>query len=502
MQFWTDIIQTAQLGTDKRLPAPPAGEPLLLEPVATIHNNAATDREEKFLQAAALAFNYRQSGILPARNTLPAVLSAPEEEDALCSPAAHQALKDILTFESAGLLTLWLRLAAGKKRLARPEVLPALLNTGLHQRPLRPLIEPVIGRRGKWLAQFRKEWQLTAAEPDDETWEHGTPQQRKPVLLRTALSDPAKALQWLQDTWAKETAASRTDLLKDLPAEMFATGLPWLESLLQDKSRKVKDEAIKILQKIPSSSVLRFYQDLLKPLIRIGTEKTMLGFSSRSTLNIDVPETFSDSIYKLGINKINTSANKNNITEAFMVVYQVMQYIPPEWWEAQFNATPEQLFDLFSASKTAEPFLPAIGLAVGKYRNEAWAPLFTKDETQYYADILPILPRKQRDAYLIGNFPHSGVQIIRYLTEEQEEEWSPEVARVVLKHAANNHYNYNRGFYNKFAHLLPLQIAGELEKFSPDDEYSKKGWSDLSGHILQLLSIKGQALQSFHTINP
>ncbi|WP_341837539.1 DUF5691 domain-containing protein [Chitinophaga pollutisoli] len=484
------------------MPAPPVAEPLLLEPVAAIHNNTAIDREAQFLQVAALAFNYRQSGVLPVQHALPAVTPAPEEEAELCSPAAHQALKDIQTFESAGLLTLWLRLAGERKRIAWPEALPSLLNTALHQRTLRPLIEAVIGRRGRWLAQFRKEWQFTATAPDDETWEHGTPQQRKPVLLRTALADPDKALQWLQGTWAKETAASRTDLLKELPAEMFATGLPWLESLLQDKSQKVKDEALKILQKIPASSVVHHYQELLKPLIRLGTEKTMLGLSSRRTLDIDVPESFDENIYKLGINKINTSANKNNITESFMVVYQLMQYIPPEWWEAQLNATPEQILDLFSASKTAEPFFPAIGLAVGKYRSETWAPLFTRDETKYYADILPILPRKQRDDYMIRNFPHSSVQIIRYLTEEQDAEWSPEVARVVLKHAANNHYNYNRGFYNKFVHLLPLQIAGELEQFSPDDEYSKRGWSDMAGHILQLLSIKDQTLQSFHAINP
>jgi hypothetical protein len=42
------------------------------------------------------------------------------------------------------------------------------------------------------------------------------------------------------------------------------TDLPWLESLLNEKGQKVKDEALALLKSIPGSSIVKQYEDLLR----------------------------------------------------------------------------------------------------------------------------------------------------------------------------------------------------------------------------------------------
>lgn len=501
MQLWHHIVQVAQLGTEKRLPDPPPPGSPLAAAVSAISNNSAADREDQFLQTAALAFNYRQSGSRPAQYVSGTPQPAPAEDLAHCSPAAHQALKDAITFESIGLLTLWLRTAAAKQKIARPEVLPVLLDTARAQRLLRPLILPVLGRRGAWLAQFNAEWQFTSDQPDEEIWQTAPLPQRRQVLLRTAQSDPATALQWLQGSWAKENAATRAELLKDLPPALFEADIAWLEALLADKSVKVRDEALRLLKLIPTSSVVQQYWQVLQKAVHISTEKTMLGLSSKKVLSFAPPEAFDDAIFKTGIEKT-TIVDKSFLSEGEMVLFQLAEHVPPDFWEAHFQLPPKEIFDMFAKDKTGNKFLPSIGMAAYRFGNKDWAPLFTQDESRYFHDILPLLEPALREPYMVKHFDIMTEGIVRYLTEQQAEEWGMQVTRAFFKHAAQNYYQYTRGFYSKFIHLIPVQIAAELDGFSPAEAYGRSGWTDMAGYILQLLSVKTQTLQSFQSIKP
>src|SRR3954469_766944 len=123
MQTWDQIINTALLGTDKRTLA--ANElPAELAALAALIQNNTTDKEEQFLQIAALAFNYRQCGVLPLQKEGITVSKAAIEEKSFCSPLAIQTLKDILDSESNSLLQFWLQLCDSKSRIVTPELVP------------------------------------------------------------------------------------------------------------------------------------------------------------------------------------------------------------------------------------------------------------------------------------------------------------------------------------------------------------------------------------------
>lgn len=497
MQFWNDLINTLQLGTDKRPGGLPTPDAQLAAAIAALPNEA--DTEEKFLRMASLAFNYRHTAMVPLAFDAPIPAPAPVVESEWCSPVANQALREIQPFERIGLLHCWLRLAVEKGKFIRPDMLPEVITTVLHQRELLPLVKKAMGQRGKWMTQFYPSYQFAPQVFDEEQWHTGSPQQRKLVLTHIAASDPAKALQWIKDTWPKETAVARAELLKDMPPSLFENDLPWLEALLSDKSQKVNYEALRLLKRIPTSVIIQQYWCILKEAVTVTSEKDMQGPAGK-TIRIQPPQSFDESLFKTGIEKV-TKTNADYLTQEQMILYQMMEHIPLHFWEAHLQDTPENIIALFAKEKPASRFLGALGIATNTFRNTVWAPHFTTDDSRYFHGILSLLEEPLREAYMVKFFDIRQSAIIQYLTEEQQEEWGMEITRAFLRHAANNHYKYNRGFYNKIIHLIPVQIAGELEELSPESEFSKRGWTEISGHILQLLSSKSQIIQSFHSID-
>jgi len=66
-------------------------------------------------------------------------------------------------------------------------VLPQALELARSSLALRPLVQPLLGERGVWLAHRREDWQFAAgvagvAETDPRRWDEGTLEQRKAFL--------------------------------------------------------------------------------------------------------------------------------------------------------------------------------------------------------------------------------------------------------------------------------------------------------------------------------
>src|SRR6185503_2060582 len=115
---WNNILHTALLGTDKQSLRPEElGEDL--SPIAEQIDTSTQDKEEKFLQIAALAFNYRQAGLIPQRNESAQLSKPAPEERSYCSPQAMQTLNDVLAEENTSLIALWLQLCRVSGQLAR-----------------------------------------------------------------------------------------------------------------------------------------------------------------------------------------------------------------------------------------------------------------------------------------------------------------------------------------------------------------------------------------------
>ncbi|GGH65990.1 hypothetical protein HNQ91_001966 [Filimonas zeae] len=480
MEMWNTIVQTAMLGTAKK-PVPVSD---LGTQGSIVAANDTLDREEQLLQLAALAFNYRQAGVQPLYKEGVGITPAPAEEKTYCNPAAAQALKEVLDEDSIGLLQLWLQQCVRAQQLLPPLLLPALLQKSVQQKTLRPAVELCMGNRGRWLCGFHKEWLALPAMSEEDRWQTGTPDMRKQVLQQIRETDPAKALEWLQQTWPQENAGTRASLLKLLHTNISEQDLPWLETLLTDKSQKVKDEALLLLQKLPGSTVIQHFWQLAQQVISL----------SPSGISIQLPAEVDDRIYELGIDK---TAGKNNQADEAGIIYQLFSFIPPQYWEGFFAQNAEGVWRLLSAKPHTAAVLPAIGLAAGRFKNADWAELFTTDDQRYYPELLPLLTPQLREAYLLARFSEVGEMAVTWLTEHTQEELSLPLAKAVLGYTSANPYLYTRIFYNKNIRLFPVAVAAELAACAPANEYQRNAWNNTCEYIRRLLQLKQTIIHSF-----
>ncbi|HVG16137.1 MAG TPA: DUF5691 domain-containing protein, partial [Chitinophagaceae bacterium] len=237
MESWNQIINTALLGTDKRELKKESLPSELWVAYDWITQNTAS-KEEHFLQSAALLFNYRQCGVLPLRKEDVSIAVADKEEKQYASPFSHGVLFDIIETGSLSLLQLWLEQCVSKNKIVQPEHIPLLLDTALKQKVLQSFIRTCCGNRGVWLAQFNEAWKYVQEPGEEDVWQTGTLVQRKSLLAKIREIDAAKGRQMLEQVWAQENAASKTEFVQQLYVNANADDVPWLETVLIDKSVK------------------------------------------------------------------------------------------------------------------------------------------------------------------------------------------------------------------------------------------------------------------------
>jgi len=493
MQFWDNIINTAMIGTDKKqvgiadLPAD------LAEPATVIFNNEQADKEQKFLQLAAVAFNFRQTGVSALEKEV-SISPAPAEEKEYCSIPATQILKDILSEESMPLLKFWLQHCDRKQQIIIPEILAAVLGIGTQYKNLQVLIASCCGKRGEWLSRFNEAWNFSSTQTGEELWQTGTPEQRKIVFKETRKINPAKAREWLQKTWQQEDANTKTGFLELMPENISEEDIPFLESLSAEKSKKVKEEAIALLKQIPGSAIVKQYQELLQQSVTIKKEKALLGMVSKKSLLFKLPGSFDETIFKTGIEKLSSS---KEISDEEFIIYQLIQSTPPSFWVKQLDSEPETIIDLFQKDKIGKKMIPAFVIAITRFNDTDWALHFMQHSETFYIDIIPLLHVQQQEIYSNKFFEKYPDSIIQYATQ-RETEWSAELSKNIFKHTAKNPYQYNRSFYNQYIHLIPGPAVAELEKCTPAEEHLRSTWSNTSDYIIKLITLKIQTLKAFN----
>jgi|GEM_PF-426228 len=499
MEGWNDIINTALLGTEKKSLAlqagssvPQAGSNVLHQAKAQISAQAGLDKEEQFLQLAALSFNVRQSGTKPLHQPTLKAAQAAAESLPYCSQRAAQVLRDILEEESQPLLTLWLERCIAAQRIVPPEWVPTLLNRAIQHKDIRQSVATVCGRRGEWLSRFNPSWEFSNPVDDEQLWQTGNLDQRRTVLRQMRGQDPAKAREWLERSWPQENANTRAELLKQLDGTVQPEDEPFLFGALNEKSQKVKDAAISLLQQLPGSRLVINYAETAARHVVLKKEKALLGLSTKTTLHIQLPVIPAKEYYLSGIDYL--SPNKL-LTDEEYVLYQLIQHTPPAFWEQHLALSPAEILAMLTGPH--QKYVSAFAKAAAHFKAVDWAKAFVTQREEFNAPLLQLLPLPERESWTIQNFPKHREPILQSVVQWPGE-WSFELAKTIIKYTAVQPYRWDMYWYKSNFACIPVAIEPLLRSFAPAEPAHAEMWTRITNQLSHLLRLKEQTQKAFN----
>lgn len=485
--FWEHIIDTATLGTARKQLSADAFPPAI---AAILPQLQEDDPESTFLAVAAVAMGYRQAGIVPLADGGGATVSVcASEQHSYCSDAALQSLYRVLEEKSEALLQLWLSLCAERQCLIPPIALPSVLNEAVSRPQFRTAIMACAGERGQWLIEQNDNWKPLKATPVEEQWETGTIGERARLLYQMRKANPQQARERLQSTWESESAQAKVEFLHALRDTISDSDRTWLEGIEGERSKKVKEEIVGLLRRIPTSAVVQQYAAYMMRCLSVQETRT-LGIVKKKVLAY-TPHTPDAALLAAGIEEL--SSSKEYTDEEFWL-YQVLGNTPPALLEQHLQHEPATIIELFQKTKGYQKFVQAIAQATVQHRDTRWARELLAHADTASVGLIAILPEQERETFLLQWF-YLAPADMTHLALQQQAEWSIPLAQRVLAHTCESVYQYNRGFYRESIGHIPVQLELSLRAIEPKEAYQQSYWQNTREELRTLLMLK-QSIQN------
>ncbi len=343
--MWDDLRKVALVGTDKT--SLPASGKL-----------AAGKTPEDALLTTAGTLVLRERAGFNVLDVDPAAIDpAAADEKPLCSDRAVSVLRLLILDKSFELMNEWIRLCAESGQRVNPVLIPMLLSYAIGHEDLYAPVRNIVDVRGRWVAHQDNNWRKLypgkhALGIEDKQWDDELSlADRTALLSKWRTTDPEAAREALEALLKKGVgvgkAHQRIALIGALEVELSTDDEPFLESMLDDRSRKVARAAAKLLNRLPTSRYGERMQNRLKERIvfdpndkhnplKVVLDSALTDDLSRDAISIDPP----------------SGMNKNQGW-----FYNMMVAVPPSLWEAWLEEDAESLLEYAHKSRDASTLI-------------------------------------------------------------------------------------------------------------------------------------------------
>lgn len=394
------LLKTALVGTSRQEPAAPAihgplGE--LLQQLA----QGADGPSERLLRMAGAVWLCSQAGYVEASSETTLEPRAPEETRPAHDSALNaRVLKPLLTEGPERLqFEAFTRLDAAGLRLA-PALLPAALEAGRKSVAIRPPLTRVLGARGHWLAGLNPAWAYaaggTAGSSVLERWDHGNLEQRRVAFAAMRRQDAGAAREKLAAELAQLNARERADFVGLMREGLAPEDEAFLDGLLKDRSKEVRQAAAALLMRLPESRHGQAVAAALAPLVR--AERGILG----RRLNVEAPAAADPGWKDEGLDA--ARPQHESLGERGWWLYQLVRNAPLAWWPEHGGMDPPALLQATAKSEWKEALRRGWRDAVLATGDTVWARALLADWDKKslgsdHAEVLAVLPLAEREQH-------------------------------------------------------------------------------------------------------
>ncbi|WP_437184966.1 DUF5691 domain-containing protein [Planctomicrobium sp. SH668] len=285
------LVKTALLGTGQT-PPPPLVDGDALDTLF-VSKKIETSEREVLLRAGAKAIYQTAGRVLTDVPTQP---PAPEDHGRVAPPELIPLLAPTLTTQSIGLLPEFLKIMVEEHFDFPTSLLPAAF--AIQDSSRREKLKRVFRNRARWLAALNPEWtwvnENTGSDLDVSTFveqiEEGSIQVRTRALAQLREVDPSLGRETLAKIIGTEKGDQKCKLLDQLRIGLSLEDETFLESLRSDRSRKVKEICVELLQLIPDSALSQRMRDRIRSSLVLEKDsrgKTLIRFDLPSELPAD-----------------------------------------------------------------------------------------------------------------------------------------------------------------------------------------------------------------------
>ncbi|RRR68437.1 MAG: hypothetical protein EI684_17625 [Candidatus Viridilinea halotolerans] len=498
--YWDALSATALVGTNRHptLPDPPAGALAALVARLPKDDAAAT-----LLAAAAATTLFCHAGMLPPAATTPPLPGCPADVRLPCSPQAQHHL-DLILADQQPLLAEWLDALNAANLSAPPAAAPALLDLAANDDALRPAILRALGPRGLWLAQLNPEWAVvaTTVAPDDAAtaearWQIGTRAERVALFSALRRSNPQQARGLVQLTWRSEKADERTAFLAALQHGLGMDDEPFLEEVLDDRSKEVRITAAKLLASLPASRLAARMTNRALALLKYHG-----GLFSK--LTVVLPEACDAALQRDGVNL----KAAQGMGERAWWLRAILSATPPAAWVHAWSLTPDAILRLRMPKEWRALLLDAWTTASLSYQDQQWAVALLQHWNEHIpandlAPLFAMLPAAQRESLLIQLLKQERKPLGRdhrlLPTLRREGAWGHELARTVIaalarvfsslreEHGMDWHLH---AALNDFARNIPPALAAEAIAAIAPAHAEHAAWANATRNVAVLLRLR------------
>ncbi len=442
MNLWQELVKTAIVGTERQKLkfTPPDNQ--LGEILSSVDSN---DNEAYLLSIAGTISLYQKAGKRPVKNKQPQLKPCEQNDLPCCSQLAGQHLSIMLAGEYADLLPEWLNVANNLKIRIPFKYLPELLTLGKKKQELRNLILPILGKRGLWLAAQNPEWNYVVDENNEKTWETGSLEAKQLLLHKLRLEDPKQALELLEKSWKKANAQEKATLLPVLETGLSINDQRFLEFVLGDRRKQVRDIAAQLLLELPGSDLVKRMIERVHPLISLNV----------TAIEIKLPKNSTPEMTRDGIDQ---SRYNSGLGEKASLFLQMLSCVPPSFWCNTWGKKPRELIKLTHHNQWKKVLLEGWAVAAIRDKDDSWAIALLEVSEQFQFGsvgapvekdaLLKVLPPEKAQSFVLDlllehksktfNHKHPAYELLKNSNYAWNQEISDRVLSMLLDSIKSN----------------------------------------------------------------
>jgi hypothetical protein len=273
-----------------------------------------------------------------------------------------QQLKNILRGQLDPLLKPFFEIIILKKQLIQPAAIPFLLDRIKPYPSLHTLLSQIGGHRLQWLAKLRKEWTYILEQNYLlEDFEYGPIASRIGYFRQLRTANPAAALQLMKQVWEDENHQTKVKLLSCLQDNLQVTDLDFLETVLDDKRKAVRQKAVALVAQLQDSPYVKRMQKHLQNYLKFNAKT--------NSYSILLPEP-----------KLTKAMKRDGIecykdpkkADSSFILLQIISRTPLDWWETTLGLQPEALLEWAHSQHLFKVVLSGWLAAASQFESMAW----------------------------------------------------------------------------------------------------------------------------------